>query len=199
MSTATADIQAESFTVSSGFIGNFKLGDNINHTLDALSLLYETQRAGESPSLLCKPIIILVGSICEAVLYDLLCVRIKHHTVEGVKNIAKDVVNRIRGSHIDEFGKYIASVRKHDLLKDVELYESLDELRKLRNRIHIQNTKAHFDPDDGKTFTSARQREAEKTLEKVIKTMARDYPRKGHCQGYVGDFRLPWKAHFPSF
>ena len=31
------------FTVSAGFIGNFKLGDNINHNLNVLAYLYERQ------------------------------------------------------------------------------------------------------------------------------------------------------------
>jgi len=35
----------DAFTVSSGFIGNFKLGDNFNHTLDVLAILYRMQRA----------------------------------------------------------------------------------------------------------------------------------------------------------
>lgn len=191
----TTDVQQDTFMVSSGFIGNFKLGDNINHTLDVLALLYQTQRAANS-SLLCKPIIVFIGSICEAILHDLLCVRIKRHTVEGVKNVAKDVMDCIRGKHIDRFEHYIANVKKHDLLKDARLYDSLVELRKLRNRIHIQNTKGDFDLDDSKTFTMARQREAEKTLEKVIKIMAKDYPRKPSCQDHVRDFQLPWSERF---
>ena len=189
------DIQQDTFTVSSGFIGNFKLGDNINHTLDVLAVLYRTQQADNS-SLLCKPIIVFIGSICEAILYDLLCVRIKWHTVEGVKNIGKDVLAYVRRKHFDKFEHYIVSVKKHHLLKDARLYDSLDDLRKLRNRIHIQNTKRHFDDDDGAAFTMDRQREAEKTLEKVIKIMANDYPRKPSCQGHVRDFQLPWSEHF---
>lgn len=197
MSTATADIQVEPFTVSSRFIGNYKLGDNINHTLAVLSELYDSQRSSKSSSLLCKPIIILIGSVCEAVLYDLFCVRIDTHTVEKVKGIADEVMHEIRGKKVDKLEHFIAAVKKYDLFKDARLYESLDELRKLRNRIHIQNTKGHFDPDESKTFTIARQRQAEMTLEKVIKTMALEYPRKQSCQGYVGDFQLPWSEHFP--
>lgn len=58
------------FTVNSGFIGEFKTGDNINYNLDCLKALYAAQNAA-SPSearLLCKPITIILVSIIEALL-----------------------------------------------------------------------------------------------------------------------------------
>src|SRR5688572_6161374 len=105
------------FIVSSGFMGKFKLGDNINHTLEVLKTLDGVQRADENPTLLCKPITILIGSICEAILYDF-HFRMKRHTFEGVKNVAESVLDYVRGVHLDEFGKYIASAKKHGLLDD---------------------------------------------------------------------------------
>jgi hypothetical protein len=44
------------FTVSSNFIGNFKLGDNINHNLEILQLLYRQfdQSKFRNKRLLCK-------------------------------------------------------------------------------------------------------------------------------------------------
>lgn len=198
MSTTAADIQPDAFTESSGFIGNFKLGDNVNHTLAVLSLLYETQRRVNDSPLLSKPIIFLIGSVCEAILFDLLEVRAKQFTGEGISGIERDVRDAIRGSHIDTFSKYIACIRKHNLLEGDGPYDSLEELRKLRNRIHIQNEKGDFQRDDGDAFTMARQRDAEKTLEKLIKTMADRFERPLHTQGHVEDFRLPWREHFPT-
>lgn len=194
--------EEDTFTVSSGFIGNFKIGDNINHTLGVLTILYCTQRSGSAGDAkdLCKPIIIFIASICEAVLYDLLRVRIQRHTCEGVKNVAKDVMDCIRGKHIDRFEHYIACVKKHGLLDDAgkDIYDSLDELRPLRNRIHLQNEKGQLEPDDGAAFSMKRQQAAEKTLERMLKLMAAKYPRKPSSQGYVGDFQLPWDEHFPA-
>ena len=71
------------FTVSSNFIGNFKLGDNINHNLEILQLLYRQfdQSKFRNKRLLCKPIIIIVVSIIEAVLHDF-HFRIQRHTFE---------------------------------------------------------------------------------------------------------------------
>ncbi len=60
------------FTVSSHFIGSFKLGDNINHNLRIITLLYRYFEAGEETEreLLCKPIILILVSITEAILHD---------------------------------------------------------------------------------------------------------------------------------
>jgi hypothetical protein len=56
------------FTVSSGFIGSFRLVDNINYNLSVLALLYHYyDREDENGKrLLRKPIIVLLVSIIEA-------------------------------------------------------------------------------------------------------------------------------------
>ena len=187
-------------TISSNFIGSFKLGDNIVHNLAILKELYGFQETGRAnqKALLRKPIIVIIGSIAEAILYDLY-LRIKGYTREGVQNIPEDVLEEIRTKTIDEFAKYIANARSKDLLgTDPGLYENLDELRKLRNRIHIQNTKNHFELDDGKAFNYGRQITAERTLEVLMKTMAWNYARLD-IQQFVEDFTLPWDDHTTVF
>jgi hypothetical protein len=104
------------FTVGSGFIGNFKLGDNINHNLAVLALLYRYSREGdaESKRLLCKPITILLVSVIEAVLHDFHS-RIRTFTWEGVMNLPPSISEYVRSlRRIDELEKYIASAKKHD-------------------------------------------------------------------------------------
>lgn len=126
--------------------------------------------------------------------------RITNHTIEGVRNIAQSVISMIRSKKIDEFEKYIASAKKHDFfdVKDSQLYEDLNTLRKLRNRIHIQNSKNHFEPDEKDVFNYNRQIIAEKVLEKVLKIMLEKYSRKQGVTGHVDDFELPWQEHFTS-
>jgi hypothetical protein len=84
------------FSIESTFIGNFKLGDNIVHNLNVLDLLYRVYAAEDNGGkrLLCKPIILLLVSIIEAVLYDLHD-RIRFFTIEGVKNIPVSVTQYI--------------------------------------------------------------------------------------------------------
>lgn len=189
------------FKVKSDFMGIFKVGDNINYNLKTLSLLYDFQsNATEDKKIfLNKPIIITIASICEAILYDL-HMRITRHTIEGVRNISQSIINMIRSKKIDEFDKYIACAKKYDFFdaQDSQFYEDLDTLRKLRNRIHIQNLKNHFEPDEEKVFNYAYKTMAEKTLEKVLKKMLEKYSRKQGAIGYVNDFELPWQEHFSS-
>ena len=180
-------------TISSGFIGDFKLGDNIVHNLAILRELYASQKSGTAKqrNLLRKPIILLLASIAEAVLYDLY-LRINSFTSEGVANVSDAVLEEIRTKTIDEFAKYIDNAKSNSLLgSDNAIYDALTELRKLRNRIHIQNTRAHFEPDDLKAFNAARQADAEKTLENLLKRMQQYYSRTAALK-CVDDFVLPW-------
>jgi hypothetical protein len=186
------------FIVDSSFIGDFSLGDNINHNLRVATLLYEHFATADTDKkrLLCKPIILTLVSVTEAMLHDL-HVRIRTFTIEGVLNIPSEIVDYVRGKRIDELEKYIASARKHNLFdaNDSTFYDSLDQLRRLRNRIHIQNTKGDFEEKEYNAFTDARKTLAEKVLEKTAKTMASKYPRDKH---YVDPFEFPWKEHFPT-
>jgi hypothetical protein len=184
-------------TIQSEFMGDFKLGDNINHNLDILALLYKQYNDGDDKQkrLLCKPIILLVVSIVDAVLHDLHW-RVKTFTKEGVANILKSSIEYIRSlKKMDKFEKYIASAKRHGLIDppNSAFYAELDELRRLRNRIHIQNTKKDFADDEINAFTAERKVLAEKVLEKTLRTMAQKYPRKYH---HVNDFTLPWDTHF---
>jgi hypothetical protein len=173
-------------TYSSGFIGDFKLGDNIVHNLAILRELYKTQVSSENDGvhLLCKPIVVLIGSVAEAVLYDLYVVKIADFTSEGVPNIDTNMLEEIRTKTIDEFAKYISHARSKSLLGGAsDLYDSLEDLRKLRNRVHIQN--------------GTRQRAAEKTLERLIDYMSRTHMRSA-SKKFVADFVLPWNSQLDA-
>jgi len=177
-------------------MGSFKLGDNIVHNLKILRELYTLQETGtqNQKKLMRKPIIVLIASISEALLFDLY-LRIEHYTSEGVPNIPREVLEEIRTKTLDQFAKYINNARSKSLLgPDAETYDNLHELRKLRNRMHIQNTKNHFEPDDRVAFSCTRQTVAEKTLEHLMRLMERDHTRVG-VGGFVSDFILPWDSH----
>jgi hypothetical protein len=189
------------FSVSADFICIFKIGDNINHNLQVLKLLYDYYKDGteHQKRLLCKPIILILVSIVEAILHDFHA-RIKNLTGEGVKNLAVSTIIYIRGKRHDVLEKYIISARKHDLFdtNNAEFYDQMDELRKLRNRIHIQNEKDDYEQDEHRAFNEQRKILAEKVLEKVVKIMAGKHSRSGHVAGHVSDFQFPWQEHLSS-
>jgi hypothetical protein len=104
------------FTVSSGFTGDFKLGDNINHNLEILALPYRyfEEADAREKRLLCKPIVLLLVSIAEAVLHDL-HYRVRIFAWEGVRSFTADAIARIRETRIDKLDKYIASAGRANL------------------------------------------------------------------------------------
>jgi hypothetical protein len=189
------------FTVSSKSIGIFKTGDNINYNLRVLAILYTQYESAsdDEKRLLCKPITILLISIIEAMLHDF-HVRCNHFRWEGVANVADDAMSYIRTKKIDKLSRYIQSAKRHDLLGDNEghLYEHLELLNKLRNRIHIQNEYRDLEENEWSAFTPQRKLLAEQVLERVMKLMVQRHPRPEHASGFVADFSLPWNEHFPS-
>ncbi|MER9683492.1 hypothetical protein NKJ23_30050 [Mesorhizobium sp. M0184] len=184
------------FTISSRFIGDFKLGDNIVFNLKVLKALYDYRAVGNPQQrvYLLKPMIITNVSIIDAVLHDFYF-RVRNHTREGVANLAEAIIAKLQGMvRIDKLELYIAQAQTNDLFGEPgEFYEQLHDLRKLRNRVHIQNEKRHFDPDDRHAFSEARLLQSEQALEKVLSTMAAKHSRK---HDHVEDFELPWDRHF---
>ncbi|WP_421928642.1 hypothetical protein [Neoaquamicrobium sediminum] len=184
------------FTVSSTFIGDYKLGDNIAYNLEILGALYAL-RAGaseERKEALRKPIIILNVSIIDAVLYDFYD-KVRTLKREGVANLPAALAALWQRMTVEKLAVSIDQARKHDLFAEPPaFYDQLDQLRRLRNRVHIQNEKRDFEPDDRVAFSEARLIQSEQAVEKVIVKMARDHPRN---HDYVVDFVIPWNKHFP--
>jgi hypothetical protein len=185
-------------TIESKFIGDFKLGDNICHNLNVAEVLYDKFEDSDADDrrLLCKPIIVLLASIVEAVLYDF-HKRVKTLTIEGVKNLTADAIDYIRFAEIDDFAKYIDSARKQKLFghADKALYERMHDVRKLRNRVHIQNEKKYVPRDEYDAFTLEAKLLTEQVVEKTLRTLATNFARD---HDYVSEFVLPWNAHFPT-
>lgn len=179
--------------IDASFIGDFKLGDNINYNLGILKTLYvKNNERSEYP--LNKPITLIIISIIEALLYDF-HMKAKLYTREGIANIADKILNYIRAKEIYRFDKYINSAKKHNIfsMKDHSLYDNLDVLRKLRNRIHIQNDKNDFERDESDVFSIERMVLAEKILEKMMRTMSENHKRHVNA---VNNFILPWESHY---
>jgi len=182
------------FIVSSCFIADFAIGDNINRNLDTLRLFY-TLGAEDSSKwpLLRKPIIVILVSIAEAIVYDFIS---RIQSKEYVATLPPETVAALREKDFLKLTNLIKGAKKFDLFKaNDDFYEQLDELRKLRNRVHIQNEKRHFERKEAVAFNGARQREAETALEYIAKFLAAEHPRGATTHGFVADLNLPWNEH----
>ena len=189
------------FKVSSAFIGNFKIGDNIHYNLEVLKTLYACREDLQPTQrrFLDKPITVTLVSICEALIYDLID-RSKFFTQEGVIGLSEASLERLRKAKAWNLDKKLSLVKELDLLKaeSADVYVQLEDLAKLRNRIHIQNEKKNFEADEAKAFTCSRRLKAEKMVELLVMRFGKLYPRPSHIvkSQYVDDFELPWKSHF---
>ncbi len=181
--------------IKSTFIGDFKTGDNIVFNLKILKALY-AYRAGalvDDKVYLQKPIIVFNVSIVDAVLHDFYS-KVRTLTREGVANVTAALLAEWRGMTIDKLELYVTQAKKHNLFGEPDaFYEELHDLRKLRNRVHIQNEKHHFEPDDRIAFDESRMIQSEKAVEKVLRRMEQNHARN---LDHVQEFELPWNAHF---
>lgn len=187
-------------TYKSNFISNFNLGRNIVSNVESLSVLYEVNTHLNSDQLnhIVKPKIVIIGSILEAILYDF-ARKPNLQPLESKKFLNSIQIKNLRSKNTDVFKELIGVFRANNLFKfnGVGFYESLDRLRVLRNRIHIQNTKKELEEYESEAFTDDRLIESERSLEVVIKRMLELYDR-GPSFAYVDDFELPWKSHLDT-
>jgi hypothetical protein len=183
------------FIVSSSFIASFAVGDNINLNLETLRLFYTLSAEDSSKGpLLRKPITVILVSIAEAMVYDFIS-RIQSR--EYVTTVSPETVAALRKKDFLKLTNLIKGAKKFDLFKaNDDFYEQLDELRKLRNRVHIQNERRHFERKEDVAFNVTRQRQAEVALEYIAKFLAAEHPRGTTTHGYVADFSFPWDEHW---
>lgn len=189
------------FKISSAFIGNFKIGDNIHYNLEVLRTLYACKAVipVAQRKFLDKPITITLVSICEALIFDFI-ERSKYFTQEGVTGLSDQALERLREAKAWSLDKKLQLVQELDLLKasNPDVYEQLKKLAQLRNRVHIQNEKRNFETDEAKAFTHIRRLKAEKMTELLLLQFGKLYPRPTHIvkSQYLEDFELPWDSHF---
>ncbi len=177
------------------FFWDFKRMDNVNYNFEIVTLLYRFKKKNSNNPRFNKLLLILLVSIVECVLYDFL-VRIHDHRQDLIPNLSTTVIYYLQGiKETDELQKLIDRIRAQNLLrasgKD-SIYDDLEELRRARNRIHIQNKHQDLEKDEYNVFTEARLNLAENVLERVCETLCNVYPRGHKPPLPMSDFPRPW-------
>ncbi len=181
---------------SSDFIFDFKIGDNIVYNIDILNVLYDTRKTYEDKAdLLEKPIIIILGSLAEAIVYDFMTSRDFKSQIHG--KTRDKILSAINQNDMRNASTRIQFFLDKNILQvsNNNVYEDLKKLSRLRNRIHIQNEHKHGESNEQEVFTSDRRVESEKTVELLIRHMA-EYYKRGPYYNYVAKLVLPWTSHF---
>ena len=187
------------FIVKSGYIGDFTNGNNINHNLRILKILYKIfdESKEYEQRHLSKPIIIILMSIIDSIIYDLFK-RIKYNVYEGVNNIPELMKKDIKEKTYNNFSNRLTLCKKYNLFdfksdRSEKIHNIIDDLVKLRNRIHIQNEKNHSPKSEYEAFNIKRKEEAEIICEYILKISYKKFARNPELQIYVKDFECCWK------
>jgi hypothetical protein len=126
---------AKTETITCGFIGDFKVGDNLVRNADALCKLSTANENGVFDKL----IVIQAGSIVEASLHEIIY-RAQNFTKEGVPNISKEDRDELATKTVELFNNIIIVMQKYKIIDDLGngIYDELHKLRRYRNKVHIQ-------------------------------------------------------------
>lgn len=176
------------------FFWDFKRMDNTNYNFDILNIICLTKKEKASNPHFNRPVLIQIVAIIECILYDFVR-RVNEYRQEIIPNLDQAAVNDTRSKVLDEFEPLIAHVRKSNLLRisaGDSIYDDLDHLRKVRNRVHIQNRQQQFDRDEYNVWVEANVQLAGRVLERVIEVLCHVYPRPGRAFVSMTDFPRPW-------
>lgn len=175
--------------IESVFIGDFPVGDEIVADCNVLVSLC----AGENYSSVRKPIVVWIAAIAEACLQQIIY-RAQNFTREGVSQISDEELDQIRGKKLDKLNNIIEAFRARGLLDDLgdDIYDRLHLLRRMRNRIHIQDRSKLPIPGkrDKAVFTHQRVQDALKLLRDLLMHLARKFPRSPE-KNHVLPLRIP--------
>ena len=169
--------------------------DNVNYNFDIITLLYKARKENQNDRRLNKPLLVLLVSVIECMLYDFV-VRIQTHTNDLIPNLPTTIIYYFRGiRETDELKVIIEKVRAQNLLRasgNDSIYDDLEVLRKVRNRVHIQNKYHLLERDESDVFTNTRIQLVEQVLERVCGVLCNVYPRWDKQPLSMADFPRPW-------
>ncbi len=185
------------------FFWDFKRMDNVNYNFRLIETQYRAKKHFNDDEDFNKPIIILLVAIIECCLFDFLA-RVTQHRHDPLPNMSQDTILFLRESkEPDIFKTVLDRIKSQNLLrvkKGEALYDDLDFLRKVRNRIHIQNK--HHELDVDKTNSKYKNEYfvyiddilliAQNCFEKVINVLCNVYPRGNKSPLPMSDFPRPW-------
>ncbi len=180
---------------SGQFFWSFKRMDNVNYNFEIIELLYAAKKVNGNDPRFNKPIIILMMAIIECTLYDFIA-RINQHRSDSFPNMTQVVISFFRNTkETDELKVLIPQIKSHNLLRVPtldSLYSDLEHLRKVRNRVHVQNKYGTLHNDESAVFTDAEIIKVQECFVKVYDALCNVYPRWGKQPILMTDFPRPW-------
>lgn len=177
------------------FFWNFKRMDNANYNFKIIEVLYNAKKQSGGEKYFNKPIILHLMAIVECMLYDFFD-RVRLFTNDPFPNIDAQVIADLRAMReTDELKRLLPPLENRNVLQAPtgdSIYTDLEHLRKVRNRIHIQNRYNLTPNDEINVFTDTELALTEKCFEKVCEALCNVYPRWNKNPLPMADFPRPW-------
>lgn len=169
--------------------------DNANYNFQILETICKVKKEKSNNPYFNKPLTVLLIAIIECVLYDFVR-RVTEYRQEAIPNLDPTAVDDTRSKTLDQLEPLIAHVKKNNLLRvssGDSIYDDLDFLRKVRNRIHIQNYQQQLDRDEYKIWIDDNIKMAGRVLERICEVLCHVYPRPDREFVSIIDFPKPWQ------
>lgn len=180
---------------TSNFFWDFKRMDNVDYNFEIVEILYAAKKQNNNDKHFNKPILILLMAIIECTLYDFI-LRINQHRSDSFPNITWRAISYFRDAgSTDVLKRLIPQIKSQNLMRVSEndsLYDDLEYLRKVRNRIHIQNKYNLLGRNEYGVFSDPTLEKAQGCLEKIYDALCNVYPRWQNQPISMSDFPRPW-------
>jgi hypothetical protein len=175
---------------------DFKRMDNVNYNFKIVDKLIESSLNSDEKKLFYKPIYLILSSIIECTLYDFLK-KINQHRYEHIPNLGEEEVKAIQNMEVpNKLNCFNKICKKYLFLgADEAIYEKIQHVAEIRNRIHIQNGKGNKPYDESFLWKTPLIKECGQLLKDIFVLMCEKYPRpdRFHDNPIMDSFPQPWE------
>ena len=176
---------------------DYKRRDNVDYNFKIIEVMIANNHGTSEPQYYYKPIILIISSIIECLLYDFLK-KIHEHRYEKVPNLDKDDIEALQNIDLpNKLTNFSDICKKYSLLgNNQEIYDRIQNIAKIRNRIHIQNQKNFRPLDESELWTKDQVKLCGDLLKNIFILMCERYPRPeqttNHSNPPLSNFPEPW-------
>lgn len=175
---------------------DYKRRDNVDYNFKIIESMIDSIK-DSSEYCYYKPIFLIISSIIECLLYDFLK-KIYEHRYEKVPNLDKGDIEALQNIDLpNKLTNFSDICKKYSLLgRDQEIYDRIQNIAKIRNRIHIQNQKNFRPLDESELWTKDQVKLCGSLLKDIFILMCERYPRPekttNHSNPPLSNFPEPW-------
>jgi len=147
-----------------------------------------------------KPAILIIAAIVECLFYEFIRY-VNEHEGKKMPGLDEEAVTVIRDINTDKFRDLVRHMKTINFYKEVvgsQLYDELELLRNMRNRIHIQNDYEVLDDEEELIWTETNLCLAGNVLKKTCKILCQVYLVKGGKMLSFKEFPEPWSGRKSS-